>query len=337
VSGRPDRGAIVPLHLLTGFLGSGKTTLLAALVERARDERIVALVHDVADLPLDPWLLERVDEDVWSLPSGCLCCSLRGELYEALERVAALRPSRVVLETSGLADPAPILHGLAADARLAARVRPAGVVAVVDALRAEDLLATQPELRRQLAFADRIVLTKTDLAPERAGPVEELLAREAPGCEVRRTPNGQVDPGWLLDAPALARLRGPDEASSWLHHGPREGSVGADPTAFVTRTVESESPVDLAPVELWLRLVTQLDGPRLLRVKILLEERASGACYALQSAGRLVAPPRRLAPGRGPTRGLRMVLVARGLAPAVLDRLLESFRAALRGEPRSVA
>jgi len=322
--------APIPLLVLTGFLGSGKTTLLAKLVQRPRGERLAVLVNEVGALSLDPWLLEQVDEDVWTLPSGCLCCALRGDLYRALERVAARRPSRVVLETSGLADPAPILHALHADERLAARLRCAGLVAVVDALRAEDLLATQPEARRQLELADRVVLTKPDLAPQRLDGARALLAARAPGCEVRVALQGEVDPEWLLHGPALGRVAGAADARDWLHHHPS----GPDGEAtFSARTVELEGPVDVDVVALWLRLVAQLDGPRLLRVKILAEDRATGALFALQSAGRLVSAPRRLAARPPDVRGLRLVLVERGLDPATLERLIESLHAAARADP----
>ena len=320
----------IPLHVLTGFLGSGKTTLLAALVRKPRGERLAVLVNEVGALALDPWLLEQVDEDVWALPSGCLCCALRGELYAALERVAALHPARVVLETSGLADPAPILHALASDGRLAARLRPAGVVAVVDALRAEELLATQPEARRQLELADRVVLTKPDLAPQRLEGVRELIAAAAPGCEVRVALQGEVDARWLLEAPALARVTGPQGARDWLHHH----AEGADPEAdFSTRAVELDGPVDVEVIALWLRLVAQIDGPRLLRVKILAEDRATGAVFALQSAGRMVSPPRRLAAAPGTVRGLRLVLIERGLGQKALEQLIASLHSAARADP----
>lgn len=332
----------LPLHVLTGFLGSGKTTVLAELLRRPGGERVAVLVNEVGDLALDPYLLppeqvERIDEDVLTLASGCVCCSVRGELYEAIERVARLHPTRVVLETTGLADPAPILHGLATDRRVAARVRPAGVVAVVDAQRAEGLLAEQPEARRQLELADRIVLTKTDLAPHRVEVVRALLAEAAPGCEVRAAVEGRVDAAWLLDAPALGRLRTVSDARTWLHHGgPAHGASAASadraaaPTA--THSFASEAPADVEALVLWLRLVTQLDGPRLLRIKILATCGRTGDAIVLQSAGRTVSPPRRLARPPAGWRGVRGVVIERGLGERAAGRLLESLRAAAPGQ-----
>ena len=157
---------MIPLHVLTGFLGAGKTTLLSALLQDPSGERIAVLVNEVGDLAIDHHLLERIDEDILALPSGCICCTMKSEMAEAIERVLARGPTRIVLETTGLADPAPILHGLTTDPRLTRALTIAGVIAVADAARIDGLLDTHPEVRRQLDMADRIVLTKGDLAGE---------------------------------------------------------------------------------------------------------------------------------------------------------------------------
>ena len=261
----PAPSRAVPLHVLTGFLGSGKTTLLAELLRTpprtdGRPERLAVLVNEAGALPLDAHLLERplletVDDEVLALPSGCLCCVLRGELHSAVARLAARAPDRILIETTGLADPAPLLHGLAEDRGLAGRVAPAGVITVVDALRAEDLHATQPEFRRQLEFADRVVLTKGDLAGARLAEVRTWLGEVAPGCDVAEARDGRVDFDWLLHAPPLARLADAADAARWLH----PADTGPDAAAHAW---QHDAPVDIAALQLWLGLVTQLDGPR---------------------------------------------------------------------------
>jgi G3E family GTPase len=312
-----------PLHLLTGFLGSGKTTLLARLLRAPGDDRIAALVNEVGDLPLDRHLLERVDEEVLALASGCVCCSLRDGLHAAVARVHARRPTRIVLETTGLADPAPLLHALTTDPRLARLARPAGTCAVVDVLRAEELLATQPEARRQVELADRIVLTKTDLAPHREVEVRARLADAAPGCEVRTA--DAVDAAWLFGAPPLARLRERGTADAWLHHAPGG-------TTFRAHDFAHDGRVDPDALQLWLRLVTQLDGPRLLRIKALAEDRA-GDVWVLQAAGGSVSPPRRLATRPPGHRGVLLVAIERGLDERAVARLLASLESAVAATP----
>lgn len=312
----------IDLHLLTGFLGAGKTTVLASALEQARNERWAVLVNELGEIAVDHWLLEHVGDDVLRLAAGCACCSIRDELYETLRRVAARGPTRIIVETTGLADPAPILHGLASDRLLRQLVRPRGVIAVVDAQRAEDLLASQPEVRRQLELADRIVLTKTDLAPaQRVAGIIELLSLAAPGCEIRAAEGGRVDPAWLFAAPALARI---DEASGvgdWLHHHAHDDGDGH----YETHELALAGSADVDVMLSWLRLVTQIDGDKLLRIKCLVEN-ADGEVFALQSAGRSVSPPRKLG-RRIEGVGVRLALIERGLGSSI-DGLFASLRAA---------
>ncbi|MCA8955900.1 MAG: GTP-binding protein [Planctomycetes bacterium] len=317
----------IPLHLLTGFLGSGKTTLLSALLRRSR-QRIAVIVNEIGEIALDHWLIESADEDVMTLASGCVCCSLRDDLRAALERVVAHRPARIVVETTGLADPAPILHGLVADRGISALVEPVGCVAAVDASRAEDLLATHAEARRQLELCDRIVLTKGDLAPHRVSAVLELLERAAPGCDVRAAEHGELDPDWLLAAAALPRLTDPCIAGEWLHHH-GGGSSAMSATGVATHAFSVDHGADVGVLHLWLQLVTQLDGPRLLRIKGLVEDRATSVVHVLQAAGRSVSPPRPLAGLRAGVRGVRFVVVERGLGAVAVARLLGSLREAV--------
>lgn len=315
----------MPLHLLTGFLGSGKTTLLSALLRHPGGERIAVLVNETGDLALDHILLERIDEDVLALASGCVCCTVRDELYEAIGRVVERSPTRIVLETTGLADPAPILHGLATDPRLSQSVELAGVIAVVDAARIDTLLDDQPEVRRQLEFADRIVLAKSDLAPQRVEGARQRLAAEAPGREVRLATLGRIDPAWLLATSALGGVRAASDADAWLHHRP-------DAVSFRSHSVTVDEPAAIDVVHLWLRLVTQLDGPRLLRIKALVECDRTRELYVLQSAGHAVSPPRRLLHRPAGLHGAQVVIIERGLADPA--SLLASLRSALAGTRR---
>ncbi|MBK7642153.1 MAG: GTP-binding protein [Planctomycetes bacterium] len=314
---------MIPLHILTGFLGSGKTTLLSRLLQDPGPERIAVLVNEAGEIALDQHLVEAIDEDIVALSSGCACCTVRGELHAALERVLALEPARIVLETTGLADPAPILHGLSSDPRLARRLRVASVIAVADASRIDELLETQPEVRRQLAFADRIVLTHGDVSPQRLARARELLGREAPGAELREAESGRIERAWLLAEEPLGAVRDASDARVWLHHGHGQAS-------FRTHSVEVAEPARIEPAELWMRLVCGIDGPRVLRIKALVECRDSGGVFVLQSAQHAVAPPRRLARPPAGFHGAQVVVIERGLDERSRAALLDSLRSALR-------
>lgn len=162
----------MPVTVLTGFLGSGKTTLLNRLLGSEAATRTAVLVNEFGDVAIDHLLLEKVSDTISLLSDGCLCCAVQGDLVHALRQllIGRLRGDlppfeRVIMETSGLADPVPVLHTLVVDPFLLERYRMQCVITVADALAIEDQLVRHPEARRQLAFADRIVVSKLDLTP----------------------------------------------------------------------------------------------------------------------------------------------------------------------------
>ena len=310
-----DAVPTVPFHVFTGFLGSGKTTLLRQLLAEPGGERIAVLVNEVGDIGLDHLLLERVDEDVMLMAGGCICCALREDLRTTIEAVLARGATRVILETTGLADPAPILHTFGHDEVLQARLTLTSVVCVVDAPRAEDLLAQHPEASRQLAFCDRVVITKTDESPaDRVSSVHDLVERHAPGIDVATSILGNVDRGWLLGP--IGTTRGPRfRPADWL--APAHNS-------FSTLSRSTLSPVALEPLMLWLRLVTQIDGPALLRVKGLVRDGTGGA-WMFQSANRTVSPPIRIDDVHDSRAGADVVLIVRDMSQDTIEALLASL------------
>src|SRR5580693_9990585 len=157
-----------PVTVLTGFLGAGKTTVLNHLLRQPALARTAVLVNEFGEVGIDHLLVEKLDENTVLLNAGCLCCTVRGDLVRTLRdflpRARRDEISRIVIETTGLAEPVPILATLMTDPVVASAYRLDGVVTVIDAVAGDTNLATRPEAMRQLAVADRIVLTKTDLA-----------------------------------------------------------------------------------------------------------------------------------------------------------------------------
>src|ERR1700733_5397560 len=165
--------AFTPVNLLTGFLGSGKTTLLRQLLVSPELAETAVLINEFGEVGLDHHLVERIDETVVLLRSGCLCCTIRGELALAIRDLHSRRErgmvpafGRLVVETTGLAEPFPILSTLKADPVLRHHFRAGAVVTTVDAVNGSSQIERHPESVRQVAVADRMVLTKTDLADE---------------------------------------------------------------------------------------------------------------------------------------------------------------------------
>ena len=230
-------GAPVPLTVVTGFLGSGKTTLIAALLRRPELARAAVIVNEFGEIGLDHELVEASEEDLVELSTGCICCASRGDLAAAVARLAAKRGEgraidRIVLETTGLADPAPIAQAAMVDPALRAFVRLDRIVATVDAVAGIETLDARAESRSQAALADVLLLTKTDMEGARTAEVERRLSALAPHARRVVAVRGAVEPALVLaeeeDADGAAARRAFPDSGPGAHghdhgHGHENG------------------------------------------------------------------------------------------------------------------
>src|ERR1700722_2232295 len=190
----------IPVSVLTGFLGSGKTTLLGHLLRQPELSRAAVIINEFGETGLDHALDERSDDTVIALTTGCLCCKVRSDLTQTLHDLLRRRDAgaptfdHIIIETSGLADPAPILHALMTDADLVERVTLGSVVTTVDAVAGAATLASEAVSRKQVAVADRILLTKLDLAEGEAAALLGRIAALNPGAPTLRAVRGRIDP-----------------------------------------------------------------------------------------------------------------------------------------------
>src|ERR1700761_4457219 len=208
-----------PVTVLTGFLGAGKPTLLNHLLRQPALARTAVLVNEFGEIGIDHLLVEKLDDSAVLLNAGCLCCTVRGDLTrvlrEMLPRARRDEISRIIIETTGLAEPAPILATLMTDPVVASAYRLDGVVTVIDAVGGLTNLAERPEAMRQVAVADRIVLTKTDLA-DPASMLQRIDALN-PGAPVITARHGAIEPASILHAGLFNPATKIPDVAGWLH------------------------------------------------------------------------------------------------------------------------
>lgn len=326
--------------ILTGYLGSGKTTLLNRLLRDPLMADAAVIVNEFGDVGIDHALVEASTDGVVLLSSGCLCCTVRSDLLATLSELAAKKRAstippfrRVVIETTGLADPAPILQALAGDYAALSEYRVGRVIAVVDALNGWSALDERFEAVRQVALADRLVISKTDLVP--ADAVERLrkrLSSLAPMAEQFLAVRGDIDCEPLIMGEAFDLSGRSDEARRWLQQqsDPALGSVGHDTTAHAhhdehirAHCLFWDQPLD------WTRLAQGLDrvvidhGSRLLRIKGLANVEGQEAPVVIQGVRRLLHAPYTLSRWPDEDRRTRLVFITEGLERAQIERSIE--------------
>ena len=294
--------APLPVHILTGFLGSGKTTLLAALVRQHGFADTAVVVNELGEVGLDHVLVAPGSEDdVVLLESGCLCCALGNSLQETLEslhyrRVRGELPpfARVVVETTGVADPGPLAATLGLDSAIARHYRLGSIVTVVDALYAREQLARFEEARRQVAMADRLVVTKQDLAPSNAAALDAALRSMNPYAVKVSAVRGEI----AADAVVVDMLQPRALERYAAHHDCADDVDGHDHAAhdhlaergIASTSMRLERPLDWPRYAAWVQWLQRAFGERLLRMKgaVRMED---GSAQALHAVMRLFTAP----------------------------------------------
>ena len=313
----------LPVVVVTGFLGSGKTTLIGALLRHPAMGEAAVLVNELGAVAIDHHLVRRVDERTVVLASGCICCSLRGDLRDELRDLLARRArgevapfQRVVVETTGLADPAPILSTLLTEPVLRHQCALEAVVATVDALTGAVSLDRHAEAVKQAAVADTLLVTKADLAePDAVARLEARLRALNPLAAIRRVAFGAVEPEVLLRA-REREPRAPDDAAAAT-----PGAHGDEVHAFTLTLPEQ---LDWDAFAVWLTMLLHARGTDVLRVKGLLDVGERGPVL-IDGVQHVVHRPRHLDAWPDADRRSRIVFITRGVEQEAVERSLRAF------------
>ena len=333
--------AQIPVTVLTGYLGSGKTTLLNRILQENHGKRYAVIVNEFGEIGIDNDLIVESDEEIYEMNNGCVCCTVRGDLIRVVEGLMR-RPGRfdaIVVETTGLADPAPVAQTFFMDDDVRSKTRLDAVVALVDAKHLPLRLKDSREAEDQIAFADVVVLNKTDLVtPEELSAVEATVRAINPSARIHRTERSGVELTEVLDRGAFDLSRALDNDPHFLeahdehdHHHEHDGHDHHDhdhasPIHDISVKSISLRGGEMDPKKFfpWIEKVTQMDGPNILRLKGIIALKDDPDRYVLQGVHMIIEGDHQRAWKDDEKRESRLVFIGRDLDA---ERLRKSFEA----------
>ena len=344
----PDTQSQIPVTVLTGYLGSGKTTLLNRILSENHGKRYAVIVNEFGEIGIDNDLIVESDEEIYEMNNGCVCCTVRGDLIRVVEGLMR-RPGRfdaILVETTGLADPAPVAQTFFMDEDVRSKTRLDAVVAMVDAKHLPLRLKDSREAEDQIAFADVVVINKTDLVtPDELRAVEATIRAINPAARIHRAERADVALDEVLDRGAFDLKRvladdphfldheDADHDHDHHHHDHEDGHHRhhgeASPIHDVTVQSVSLRAGEMDPKRFfpWIEKITQLEGPNILRVKGIIALKGDPERYVIQGVHMIIEGDHQRPWKDGETHESRIVFIGRELDPERLKRTFEACQA----------
>ena len=337
----------VPVHVLTGFLGSGKTTVLNHLVRTPEFRTTLVIVNEFGEVGLDHLLVKGSNETIVEMSSGCICCTIRDDLRRTLKdilwrfsRGGNRQFDRVIIETTGLADPAPIIHTITTSPELAKEYELRSIISTIDVTCFEQTQQRQFEARKQVAVADCLILTKTDLVNEpESAAVQTRLRSLNPSAPIVTADHGAVDIGTLFSTPSFSTLGKDDNVRKWLdeeayeddahhhdehheHHHHDVNRHGDDISAFcITR----DEPLSERWFMGWLSLLMTMMGQNVLRIKGIVSLKGHSGPTVIHGVQHILYPLGELDKWPDGDQRTRIVFITNGIAREMLQSSLRSL------------
>lgn len=324
-----------PVSVITGFLGSGKTTLINKLLKRPDMNRVAVIVNEFGEQAVDNDLVEVSSEQMMLLNNGCLCCVLRGDLQETLRDLYVKRRNgdiidftRVIIETTGLADPAPVMQTLMTDELLQENYRLDCVVTLADAVNGIEQLDTMEEPVKQAALADRIVITKSDLADEATtAKLEARLRILNPLAPIKRSINGEIDLAFLIDV-GLRNVKGKlEDIERWMGEPDEHGHRHSHDSKVKSFTLRYSDPLSWQLFSQTMEVLSALRGSDMLRVKGLVNVEGHKGPMVVQGVQHLFHPPVELQAWPSDDHSTRIVFITRGIPKETVANLFSAIGA----------
>ena len=332
------------MTLITGFLGSGKTTLISKLLLHPGMQRVAVVINEIGEIGIDHDLVTMSSENITLLANGCICCSVRTDLQETLRDLFAQRRvgevfdfDRVIVETTGLADPAPVVQTLASDTLLEAHYRLDGLITLVDGVHGAGQIQQQTEAVKQIAIADKVLVTKTDLASDAdVTTLRELIHDLNPQAPIELIRHGEVEPSSLIDL-GLSTSRASDNTLRFLGEDinatERASTAGkylgqrsiSHDAAVRTLSLRFSQPFQWLTFTAALELLTTLRGPDLLRMKGIVN--VEGEPVVVQGVQHIFHTPVKMSAWPSADRDSRLVFIVRNIDADVIRNLFHAVGA----------